>query len=220
MSNKKIHGLLISSGLSRRMGKPKALLDWDGVPFITGISLKMLTVCDELLVVVGHESTMIKATLISTIKKAERLPEPYRQIAGEPGTLDRIRFFFNDQFLEGMFTSLRNGLWHIHECDWVLYHFVDQPALPFTFYKEFTGGPLGGNWVQPTWQGKSGHPILIGSELFNEIRNSPAMATLRDISRQPFVKKEFKELPWPAITEDIDTPEAYNELLQRKGKTT
>jgi len=53
-------GLLIAAGLSGRMGKPKALLMNDDLPFAIVILNKMILVCDKIVVVFGHSSEKIK----------------------------------------------------------------------------------------------------------------------------------------------------------------
>ncbi len=59
----KVSGLLIAAGLSSRMGKPKALLLKDDLPFAIVILNKMLLVCDRVIVVLGHSAEKIKEEL-------------------------------------------------------------------------------------------------------------------------------------------------------------
>ena len=118
-------GLLIAAGLSSRMGKPKALLLQDELPFAIVILKKMLLVCDKVVVVLGHNADKIKKELQVFINKSDELKL-------------RVKFVTNEHFEKGMFSSLKYGLNVEINSKWFLYHFVDQPGLPEEFYQEFT----------------------------------------------------------------------------------
>jgi len=95
--NKKPDGLLIAAGFSSRMGKPKALLLQDGLPFAIVILKKMILICDKIVVVFGHSSEKIKRELQVFINYSDELKSS-------------VKFVTNEQFEKGMFPSLKCGL--------------------------------------------------------------------------------------------------------------
>jgi molybdenum cofactor cytidylyltransferase len=192
---KKINGLILSAGLSGRMKKFKPLLLYKNKSFLQNIALKLNKVCDKIIVVTGY--------------KAEEVEENVNQL----NLLSKIDFVFNPDYEEGMFTSLKAGLKKADDADWILYHFVDQPGLPFTFYSEFLSQIDDKyHWIQPAMENRRGHPILIKKELFDLILNEPDDSNLRAISNNPVVKKKFWECGYKEIFQDIDTEEEYLKL--------
>ena len=114
-----IYSLILSAGLSGRMGKFKPLLNYNGKSFIQNIVFKLYSVCDKIMVVTGY--------------KANEVDENVNQL----NLPSKIEFIYNESFEKGMFTSLQAGLAKAMESDWIMYHFVDQPGLPEVFYKKF-----------------------------------------------------------------------------------
>ncbi len=124
-----------------------------------------------------------------------------------------LKFTFNDSFQKGMFTSLQKGISEAKNCDWILYHFVDQPGLPENFYRDFIKQIDNNyNWIQPVNKEQKGHPILLGKELFELIVNSSPDSNLREISKSPKVKKKYWECNYTEIFQDIDTEEDFLKL--------
>ena len=126
MKYSNIHSLILSAGLSGRMVKFKPLAEYNGKTFINNIILKLDQVCDKIIVVTGFNSDELMERLIGEIKQFDQTE-----------LVKKISFVHNDNYENGMFTSLQKGLTQARECEWVLYHLVDQPGLPEEFYKEF-----------------------------------------------------------------------------------
>ena len=192
-------GLLIAAGFSERMGKPKALLLKDDLPFAIVILNKMLTVCDRVVVVLGHNADKIKKELQVFINKSDELRLS-------------IDFVINENFKNGMFSSLKCGLHEDMNAEWILYHFVDQPGLPEEFYQEFTEQMDNEyDWIQPSYNGKNGHPLLLQSSIFNSILELPDNSSLKEISMNNKTKKKFWDCKYKEILQDIDYPSDLKE---------
>lgn len=192
----RVTGLLIAAGLSSRMGSNKALLPYNGVPFAAVITARLLTACDKVIVVLGHQAAEVRAAITAhTSKEAV------------------ITFVENSQYMLGMFTSLQQGL-NQADTEWLLYHFTDQPGLADSFYEQFLlqRGP-GKEWIQPVYSGRKGHPILIHSSVFPSILQAPPDSNLRACLQQYNIKRHLWECATPAIFQDIDTPEAYQQQI-------
>jgi CTP:molybdopterin cytidylyltransferase MocA len=193
----KIFGIIISAGLSGRMNRFKPLANYKGKSFLYNIISKLNSVCDKVIVVIGHESDRLQLEIRNELKGKNR----------------KIIFVHNKFYLKGMFTSLQTGLIAARESDWILYHFVDQPGVPLEFYSDFVNQvDRKHNWIQPMNNAKKGHPILFGKDLFNLIISEPDSSNLRELSHSDAFKKKFWECGYSEILQDIDTDSDYLKL--------
>ncbi len=193
-------GLLIAAGLSSRMGKPKALLLQDDLPFAIVILKKMILVCDNIVVVLGHSDEKIKDALQVFIDNSDEL-------------ISSVKFVTNEQFEKGMFSSLKCGLNKVKNSEWLLYHFIDQPGLPKKFYRELTDQIDNEyDWIQPTYNNEKGHPLLLHNSIFNSILELPDDSSLKEISKNNKVKKKLWDCKHKEILQDIDYPSDLKQL--------
>ena len=177
------------------MKKFKPLLNYKGKSFIQNIVLRLDSVCDKIIIVTGY--------------KANEVEEDINQL----NINSKIEFVFNSEYEKEMFISLQAGLQKADNCDWIFYHFVDQPGLPEVFYKKLVEQiDDRHNWIQPKIKEQKGHPILIRNDLFQIISDAPLNSNLHTISNDPKVKKKFWECGYEEIFQDIDTEEDYSKL--------
>ena len=188
----RITGILLSAGLSGRMNNFKPMLKLDnGKTFIQTITEKLYKVCDEIIIVTGFRS------------------EEIIQHVNADCTINKIKFVFNNEYKKGMFSSLQAGL-QISNSQWYLYHFVDQPSLPVSFYSDFVKQiDLNSNWIQPTFNDRRGHPILFDEFAKHKILEMGIEKTLRDAAQDKSIKKKFWECDTELIFQDIDTVDDY-----------
>ena len=211
--DKQICGLLIASGFSGRMGRLKSLLDIGGASFITGISLKLSLVCDKVLVVLGYEKDLIEAGLNNELKQMEN-SDSSLLCAVAKRTANKLEIVYNDNYDKGMFTSLQMGINRIQEYSWVLYHFVDQPALPKSFYFKFVEKINSDcKWIQPVHEERSGHPLLLSGSVCEKIRDADKSDNLRNLLAASKAARCAWECPYPEVLDDIDTIEEYNNMI-------
>lgn len=184
------------------MKKFKPLADYKGKTFIHNIITKLDNICDEIVVVTGFNFDELKAETTKSLKNEN-----------QSNVIKKIKFVFNESFQKGMFTSLQKGISEATNCDWLLYHFVDQPGLTENFYFDFIKQANNNcNWIQPLHKELKGHPIFIGRDLFELILNSPSDSNLREISKNSKVKKKFWDCDYKEIFQDIDTDQDYRNL--------
>src|SRR3989339_1053708 len=193
-----ITGLLLCAGLSGRMGTTKALMLHKGLPFAVLIIRKLLLVCRKVIVVVGHESEKVKTEIKKYLKQEE---------------MHKVKFVLNENYEDGMFSSLQYGLKYISEANWMLYHFVDQPCISNSFYEDFVLQLSNDvNWLQPSYNNKLGHPILFDKKVSSIILNQAKNRSLRDLSIDTSIKKQIWNCCHPEILQDIDTIEEFKRL--------
>lgn len=181
----KISGLILAAGLSGRMKSFKPVIKINGREFVSIIAGNLLQVCDELVVVTGYKSELVENALEKS---------------------DRIRFVYNENYEEGMFTSLKKGIIETADSGWVIYHFVDQPLIPKEFYNEFIEQIDDNyNWIQPAFNSIKGHPVLLNNSLFQIIIDAANNYSLKEISNNRAVNKKIWECRYSQILSDIDT---------------
>lgn len=197
----KINGLLISAGLSGRMGAFKPLMNYEGEPFLIVIIKKLLKFCDRVVVVTGYKSDEIELTLNSSI----------------PQLRNRVAFAFNSDYEKGMFTSLKTGIKELCNSDWVLYHFVDQPFFSKKFYEDLISQiNVESDWIQPVHHGEEGHPVIFNHKVVEMIEKSSPDSNLRTIRNLPEVRKNYWECNYPEVLTDFDFPEDIKKFLNNQ----
>ena len=148
---KRLAAIVLAAGESTRMGQPKALLPWGGVPLVRHQVdlLAAQPAVDLVIVVVGALLDEVQATLDST---------PARVVT-------------NPRFREGRATSLAAGARALKgRPTSVLVVSVDQPLAPELL------DPLVTAWqaepdalLRPTFAGRSGHPLIVPADVAPEL---------------------------------------------------
>jgi CTP:molybdopterin cytidylyltransferase MocA len=185
----RVAGIVLAAGESRRMGRAKALLPWNGRTFLESVVTALQAGgADPILVVLGHDAETIRAGART----------------GPAGIV------LNDDYRRGQFSSLQAGVATLPPgCAAALVALVDQPhaspELVRMLIEAFvaSGAPI----VRPAWRGRGGHPLLLSAETFAEIVHRPAEATTFDIVQK--FRDRMIEVPAPddSILVDFDTPE-------------
>ncbi len=194
MVKKKINGLLIAAGFSKRMGDFKPLMDYNNNPFIVLITKKLLTVCENVIIVTGYKSIEIENTIKFAFIENNLFP--------------RVQIVVNPNYEKGMFSSLQAGLKKLISSDWILFHFVDQPFHKEKFYKELVAKIDNDyDWIQPIYDGIEGHPVLFRNTIFEKIISSPQSHMLRLVRDDGMTKIKKWKCNYHQILKDFDTPE-------------
>ena len=193
----KIAAVILSGGASRRMGTPKALLQFQGETFLDRLIRIFGTVCEPVVVVVGEHADPIRSGI---------------QRAAE------VRFAVNPDPQRGMLSSLQCGL-ALVPADAVAALFlpVDHPHIEAptveTLAQSFrwNSAPV----IVPTYLGEHGHPVCIARGVIDELLALPVEAKASDIIHRHVAETRYLEVSDPAVVADVDDPAAYAELLAR-----
>jgi nicotine blue oxidoreductase len=141
----RVAGLVLAAGAGRRLGSPKALVrDPAGIPWVVRAA-RLLTAagCSPVLVVVGAAADQVRAELIT---------EPVEIVEAT-------------DWPEGMSASLRAGLTALStpsDLGAVVVVPVDVPGLTEDAVARVMRAAGSEALVRATYQGKPGHPVLIG----------------------------------------------------------
>jgi molybdenum cofactor cytidylyltransferase len=200
MSQRSPAALILSAGESSRMGQDKALLLYQGRPFLEAIisNLRQAGV-DRIAVVLGHHA--------AEIQRAVRL--------------DSVQIVVNSDYHLGQTSSLQAGLkaLDLMATDALLLCLVDHPAVSaevmrqlLNAYRE-SGAPV----VIPARKGRRGHPVLMGRALFEEFMQLKPNEGANTVIRKYFNSTHWLEVEDAAVLLDVDTPEDYRRLVGREA---
>src|SRR5216683_776604 len=192
-------GIVLAAGRSARMGSPKALLDFRGLPFAVRIleALEALEV-ETRVIVLGPDAPRIQPAIAGHDCIIVENPEPETgPIASLRGALRALQ-------------PLQPGA--------VLVWPVDLPHVRVTTVERLleTHRRSGASAVVPTFGERRGHPVIWGSALFGELLES------RDATREgarAVLHKHEKDIVAvpvddPAVIDELNTPEDYERLVR------
>jgi molybdenum cofactor cytidylyltransferase len=210
-------GVILAAGESTRMGRDKALLPWGSphplksakggaasymVASGTLLSAAIQTLsqfCEMVIVVAGNNELALRPVVYSGGASLVRNPTPDL----------------------GQFSSLQAGLREVlsRGRDSAMITLVDRPPPKSETLNHlvnvFTGRERGVWAVVPEYQGKHGHPILVGREMMEAFLRAPTSASAREIEHTNQERIAYVAVADPQVALNIDTPEDYASLESR-----
>lgn len=194
----KIAAIVLAAGRSSRMGRNKLLLDLGGKPIVAHVvDTVARSGFAEIVIVTGHQAAKVKAALSS---------------AAAPLKIVEAR-----DYADGMAASLKAGIKALSpHMDAAMVVLGDMPQVSQDLYRQIIAAynPQDGRAiVLPVADGKRGNPVLFDRRFFPDILRVDGDVGARHIigSNSELVA----EIPADAreIFMDVDTPEAYRDLL-------
>jgi molybdenum cofactor cytidylyltransferase len=187
--------LLLAAGSSSRMGQPKMLLDFNGKTLLQHIIDEVKQLKDaSLLVVTGCYHNLLKEIL-----QAQQIP-----------------FIQNEQWQEGMGTSIHKGIVYLQEhysnADNVMVLVCDQPYISSVLLQEMIDAKqtTGKGIAACTYNGITGTPVLFDKKYFNQLTMLHGAHGAKKMIQQ--FTDDITLINFPAGAIDIDTPDDYNKL--------
>lgn len=191
--------ILLAAGKASRMGGPKLILPYQGKPLL-GHSLEAaLESSRQVILVTGYHEQQIRPIL-----------SPYVSLGS-----DRLRIIRNPAPELGQFSSTLIGVAEVPLHEVFAIAMGDSPLITPEHYKQLTPLLEGHEAVRPYCGTTPGHPVLCAATLRNIILEFPPSYSMRRLLATRNVRRhDTEDTAW--IT-DIDTPEAYEQLITVKS---
>jgi molybdenum cofactor cytidylyltransferase len=200
---KDIWAIILAAGESKRMGFPKMLLDFGGKTMIERVIENVAASgIINILIVLGAE----KDNLLQIVNKY------------------RIRSCYNENYAEGMLSSVRCGIRSLPpDYEAAIVFQGDQPFITPDVSRFVINAyrTTGKGIVIPTSGGKRGHPLLIDRKYRDEIEFIDSAQGLRSLAQRFSDDVSEVETFNPGILKDFDTYTDYEEInkyLNYEGK--
>lgn len=200
MESESTVAVLPAAGASRRMGRPKLLLPFNGGPLVAGVVNALLGGgVEEIVLVTAPEDEDLRGWARRSGIESAVNPDPER----------------------GMLSSIREGVGALggaaelaQRGATLLVSPADLPNLQVETVIEIlrrmreSGAPI----AEPVFQGKRGHPLAIAPRLIPEIETLDLDVGLRQLRSRH--EAELLEVPVEdaGVVQDVDTPEEYERL--------
>lgn len=191
--------ILLAAGEGRRMGRPKALLEFPGGRALD-LCLAALAAadCSEIVVVLGAGAAKIAPWVHA----------------------ERARAVVNERWAAGMVTSIQTGLCDL-EGDYAacLLHLVDTPLASPALVAELaalwrrTGAPL----ALLSDGRRTGHPVIFDRALAARILRLDATSGANELLRRHRDRAVYLETDETGPFIDLDTPEDYERVKRLSG---
>jgi molybdenum cofactor cytidylyltransferase len=190
-------GLILAAGESSRMGRDKALLPWRGRTFLQAHIAALLAHTDFVLVVAGRNSAVLEPVVDAEAAFLAINPQPER----------------------GQFSSLQVGLQEVlnRGRDAAIISLVDRPpaqsatiaCLRHTL--EIASKDI---WaVAPQFDGRHGHPLVVGREMIATFLQAPATSNARELEHAHQEHIAYVAIGDGFTVSNINTREDYNRLV-------
>jgi len=203
--------IILAAGSSSRMGggKHKLMLPLDGRPVLARvIDATLASQARPIIVVIGHQSAQVRLQIEHYTA--------YKDVA----------IIENDQYLQGMSTSLHKGIQIIlangykndllRNVDSTLILLGDQPLITPQIINELITAyrTAGKRIVAPLYKGKRGNPVLFDKSLFRELIEVTGDEGGRTVLERHRDEVELIEMGDTQANFDVDTWEAYEQVVE------
>jgi molybdenum cofactor cytidylyltransferase len=194
-----MEAIVLAAGYSSRANAFKMTLPLGQMSVLENTISKFEGVCSRVIVVAGFHADLIKEE-IEKINNKNIYPF-------------QLKFVYNENFNQGMFTSIQKGC-----------NEVNAPAFFITpgdcpLVKKETIQLLAehkGDVVIPSFHYKGGHPIKLSKVVKQKILETDPESNLRVVLNG--FKKEYMNVDDLGVTIDVDTQEDYQQAIEYYNK--
>jgi molybdenum cofactor cytidylyltransferase len=190
--------VILSGGASSRMGSPKALLPYQGQPFL-----------EHLLEVTAHRQIGARRVVLGA--HAEPIVKAVNLKADE--------IVINHEWEKGQLSSIQAALRSLPQgTDGILLCLIDHPLISSALIQELieqfykTKKPI----VLPVYEGRRGHPVIFSASLYDELHRAPLETGARAVVWAHTGEVEEVQTNEEGCVLNLNDPETMNKATQRK----
>ena len=190
-------GIVLAAGESSRMGRDKALLPWQNGTFLEAAVRSLRPHVDLVIVVVGKNADLLRPVVYALGESVIENPAPE----------------------QGQFSSLQIGLRETlsRGRDAAIVTLVDRPAANeatvAALKQRFLDVDPHGIWAAvPEYDGRHGHPIVLGRRMVEALLVAPVTSTARDVMHAHQQEIEYLPVADPMVVANVNTPEDFERL--------
>ena len=187
-----ISAILLAAGLSKRMaGENKLTKKIKGIPLIKhSVKNILVSSIDELIVVLGYQKEVIK----KIIDKHEK-----------------VKFVFNENFENGMASSIKTGLNHLSEKTEAFFICLgDMPMVNHDIYNQMIKLKNNKEIIVPTYKGQQGNPVLFSNSMKEKIitiQDDMGAKKILELNKNKILYLETNNIN---VTKDFNTQNNFN----------
>ena len=191
--------VILSGGASSRMGSPKALLPYQGRPFL-----------EHLLDVTHHPKIGARRVVLGA--HAEPIAKAVHLSAEE--------IVINDDWEAGQLSSIHAALRSLPaNTEGMLLCLIDHPLISAALVHELierflaTHKPI----VLPLYEGRRGHPVIFSAALYDELLNAPMETGARAVVWAHAADIEEMRTNEEGCIVNLNDPDAFEKLRSRNS---
>ncbi len=196
--NFRLSAILLAAGASSRMGRPKPLLEFQGETFLDRQIGLYASLGAKVICVLGHDPGAVARGL-------RRASEAVLVLNPAPEA--------------GQLSSLQCGLRALcRGTEAFFFTPADSPGVrPETLAALLQAfDPETADFVQPQFCGRHGHPVLAAGRTAAGFLAMAPEGSARELIRRS--RRRFVEVADPFVLLDVDTPEAYQKLVEGRAQ--